>query len=183
MSSTEFSHLPLPLFLDFDGVLHHFFPMPGESDEQNAKFAFLPAFEAAVRQSPRPVQIIISSTWRRAKTLSELRALFSPDIAGLITDVTPVLGLGNGPGARHAEVVAWMESKNRFGQPWVGIDDYPELYLPGDAVVACRDEFSSHEAGLLLEAIADPVLFGQLHPAPAPFTDAEKPRIVVPQGW
>lgn len=180
MSSTRFNHLPLPLFLDFDGVLHHFFPLPGNTDEQNAKFAFLPAFEAAVRQSPRPVQIIISSTWRRTKTLSELRALFSADIADLITDVTPAQGLGNGPGARHAEVVAWMGSRNRLGQPWVGIDDFPELYRPGDTVVACRDRFGEREASLLLEAIADPLGFAQRHPVVENTEARGKPRVVVP---
>lgn len=158
------SHLPLPLFLDFDGVLHHFFPREDSSDLENARFAFLPEFEAAIRKSPRQVQIIISSTWRRSHNLSELREFFSPDIAGLITDVTPVLGTGNGPGARQDEVEAWLRSKGREGQEWVAIDDMPVLFRSGAAVVACDDRFEEREAALLADAIQDPSAFARAYP-------------------
>lgn len=158
------SRLPLPLFLDFDGVLHHFFPREDSSDLENARFSFLPEFEAAIRQSPRQVQIIISSTWRRSHTLSELRGFFSRDIAGLITDVTPVLGAGSGPGDRQDEVEAWLRSKKREDQEWVAIDDMPVLFRPGAAVVACDDRFGAREAALLAEAIRDPATYAKTHP-------------------
>lgn len=150
------------LFLDFDGVLHRFFPL--DQGEENAHFYFVPPFEAAVRQAQGPVDIVIASTWRRKFSLDALKAHFSPDIAARIVGATPTVGSGNGPGARQVEVEAWLEAHGRQGEAWVGIDDFPELYAEDAAVVACHDQFADREAELLLEAIADPAAFAQAHP-------------------
>lgn len=152
------------IFLDFDGVLHPFFPLPGQSDTENALFSSVKRFEQAVRRSPVPIEIVIASTWRNRESLFELRAHFARDIADKIIGVTPKVGAGNGPGARQAEVEAWLEQNNRQGEPWVGVDDYVELYAPGAAVVCCHDKFDDRETGLLLEAVADPVAYAQKYP-------------------
>ncbi|MFD2270984.1 HAD domain-containing protein [Undibacterium arcticum] len=57
------------LFLDFDGVLH---PDPCDEGE---RFSRLPAFEALMRDFPA-VEIVVSSSWRVARTLDDLRAFF-----------------------------------------------------------------------------------------------------------
>lgn len=156
-------HPRVLLFLDFDGVLHHFFPQPGVDDAQNRHFAFLGAFEDAVRRCPCEIEIVIASTWRRVHDLAALRALFSPDIAERIVGVTPQLGSGNGPGARLAEVRAWLERQGRQGDPWVAIDDFPELYQADDpvAIVDCQDCFGPREAALLLQAVCDPKAYAR----------------------
>lgn len=152
------------LFLDFDGVLHHFFPLPGVSEEVNGLFYYRPRFENAVRRASCPIEIVISSTWRNKKSLDEIKAMFSPDVAAMIIGATPKVGPGNGDGARHVEVTAWLEQNGRAGEHWVGIDDFPALYKPGDAVVACHDCFSQRETSLLLDAIMDPADFALRHP-------------------
>lgn len=180
---------PVLLFLDFDGVLHHFFPMAGVSDEENQRFYYRPAFEQAIRELPVPVQIVVASTFRHKYDIDQLRQFFSPDIARMIVGVTPsadvarkILGIedsgngDNGPGTRQVEVEAWLKRAGREDHPWVAIDDFPTLYTSA-AVVACQDKFDAHEAALLVEAVADPQAFAQKHPIRQ---DREKKIIVVP---
>lgn len=154
---------PVFLFLDFDGVLHRFFPVRGDDDADNAHFAFLPAFEEAVRGCTRPVKIVITSTWRRKYSLDEIRTRFSPDIAQIIVGVAPRIEGGNGPGGRLVEVLAWLKSNGYLRSAWVGVDDFPVLYGEG-AVVACHDGFFARERALLQEAVADPSAFAIAHP-------------------
>lgn len=172
------------LFLDFDGVLHHFFPLYGESDERNAKFAFLSNFEKAVRESPVEVRIVISSTWRRDRSLEELRAFFSEDIAPLIVGSTPFLNGSHNPGGRLREVLTWLKEHNLEDAPWVGIDDFTEGYDPTTlntevepALVWCHDQFEDREAQLLLKAIQDPKAFALENPCPRTNAFEEK-RII-----
>ncbi len=155
---------PLLLFLDFDGVLHHFFPLAGVPDAENAHFFFLPAFEKAVRALSVPVEIVIASTWRNTYSLPQIRQRFSPDIAAKIIGVTPKKGSGKGNGGRQVEVEQWLLDNHRQGQAWVGIDDYPLLYNPGSAVVECKDQFGRREAALLEEAASDPKAYALAHP-------------------
>ena len=155
------------VFLDFDGVLHRFFPLPGVPDEENAHFHFMPHFARAVMDSGVPVEIVISSTWRRKYELSALRSNFPRSIAHLVVGVTPTVGSGAGPGARQVEVEAWLAAQGRDGEAWVGVDDFPSLYQPGAAVVACQDQFAELESQLLIEALRDPAGFALAHPVRA----------------
>jgi hypothetical protein len=150
-------------FLDFDGVLHPFVPLAHLSDEENAHFSSLPAFEAAARACGE-YEIVISSTWRKNHSMDEIRRLFSPDVAARILGGTPAIDSGNGDGARQAEVEAWLKENGRQGDPWIGIDDYPQLYRPGAAVVVCHDGFRERETALLVEAAKDPARFAERHP-------------------
>lgn len=150
-------------FLDFDGVLHPFFPRADLTDSQNAHFSCVKAFERAVLQCG-DVEIVIASTWRNKYSLHELRAHFSPHIAKKIIGVTPKVGPGNGDGGRQVEVEAWLDANGRTGEPWIGIDDFPELYCPGATVVACHDEFGDRETALLIEASQDPQAYAIKYP-------------------
>jgi hypothetical protein len=157
----------LLLGLDFDGVLHRFFPIAGESDARNAKFAFLPEFEGTVRAlrlMGRDVRIVVTSTWRNNRSLSQLRAMFSPDIQPLVVGATPKHNDSHEPGGRRGELEAWIRSQGLEGIAWVGVDDIPEMYGPGACVVACHDEFGPRERALLLEAAANPAAYALKHP-------------------
>jgi hypothetical protein len=165
------------IFLDFDGVLHPFFPLPGLSDAENAHFSSVRGFEQAIRRSPEPIEIVIASTWRNKENLFELRSHFARDIASKIIGVTPRVGSGSGPGARQREVEAWLEANNRQGEPWIGVDDYPELYDAGATVVCCHDKFDDRETALLLEAVADPVAYAEKYPVTH---STEKKIVIVP---
>lgn len=156
--------LPLIIFLDFDGVLHHFFPLPDVDPSENNHFHFLPYFEAMMRELD--CEVVISSTWRKKYSLEEMRAHFSEDVRHKVIGVTPSVGTGNGYGARETEVLAYLEQTGQTDRAWVGVDDYPELYLPGSAVVACMDKFDEHEQALLREAAQDPKAFAEKYPVP-----------------
>jgi hypothetical protein len=71
------------LFLDVDGVLH-----PHVEYDATLLLVHRPALEAVLRACS-DVEIVISSTWRINRTLAELRALFSDDIAPRVIGVTP----------------------------------------------------------------------------------------------
>lgn len=113
------------LFLDFDGVLHPF-------DRPGGLFSLLPQFERVMRDCP-DIDIVISSTWREAHTLEQLRALFSSDIRERIIDVTPVFNMLAHPHIREAEITAWLRETGRECEPWVAIDDVEWLFSPGCA--------------------------------------------------
>lgn len=156
------------LFLDFDGVLHPIFPLPDMTDEENQHFSSRPAFEQALRKLDH-YEIVISSSWRKNKSLDEIRALFSEDVAGHIIGATPVLENGNEPGGRQDEIEAWMKENKREGERWIALDDYPFLFKPGAVVVACHDRFHDRETALFEEALLDISAFAARYPVPTPF--------------
>ncbi|MDO8653473.1 MAG: HAD domain-containing protein [Undibacterium sp.] len=117
------------LFLDIDGVLH-----PEPCYDKSKLFLCLPRLEHVLREF-NLVQIVISSTWRETRSLSDLREFFSPDIAERVFGVTPnwrdvpelveIIGY-----QRHAEIEGWLRQSGSPWQPWVAIDDKPYLFRP-----------------------------------------------------
>jgi len=71
------------IFLDFDGVLH-----PDPCFDKDKLFICLPRLEQVLREF-HSIRIVISSTWRLTRSLSDLKLFFSPDIANRIVGVTP----------------------------------------------------------------------------------------------
>lgn len=149
-------------FLDFDGVLHHFFPLPGIPEEENTHFYYLRWFEGALREVPE-AQVVIASTWRNNFTLDQLRAHFAPDLRARIIGTTPNLG-SHQDGRRHDEVVAYLRANQLDDVPWVGIDDMDFLYRPGDCLVQCPDKFGPVQKAQLIEAASNPAEFARNHP-------------------
>jgi len=111
------------LFLDFDGVLHPF-------DCPDGMFTLLSDFERVMRDFPE-VDIVISSSWREAHALDELRGLFSPDIARRIIDATPIMRDFTHECVRELEILAWLREVGREKEPWVAIDDFEKFFSPG----------------------------------------------------
>lgn len=117
------------LFLDIDGVLH-----PNIVHDPELLLMHRPTLEAVLRACPR-VDVVISSTWRTTRTLAELRALFSDDIASRIISVTPhwtEVQDNDSWGAyvRQAEIEAWLRANGRPWEEWVAVDDQPALFRP-----------------------------------------------------
>ena len=157
------THSPIVyLFLDFDGVAHPMFAGSRHQEWEKHPFCYLPELEAAIRRARQPVRIVIASTWRKKRDLDALRKPFSPDIAALVVGKTPEGTIDNQPGARLAEVQAWMKAHARPEDKAVAIDDMGELYLGPDgqtdqiALVACPDRFGAEQWRALNQAIADP---------------------------
>lgn len=132
------------LFLDFDGVLHPFFPRTDKSDEENRHFSYLPRLEAWLRRHP-DAEVVISSSWRRNHSLGELKVHFSEDIRPRIIGTTPQKGTGMGPGARQDEIEAWLQQHGRTADPWVALDDMEELFRPQSPLVVAADGFGERE--------------------------------------
>jgi hypothetical protein len=117
------------LFLDLDGVLH-----TDPCYDETQLFSCLPPLEAMLRDFPE-VEIVISSTWRESRSLSELKSFFSHDIGERVVGVTPfwrdipsiveVIGY-----PRHAEVEAWIRNSEMPWQQWIAVDDKPYLFKP-----------------------------------------------------
>ena len=116
------------IFLDFDGVLRRVTSNPSNFDQD-----CLDHFESAMRQCPVS-RIVISSTWRLAMSLKELRSRFSPDIAARIVGVTPE-NLQEETYERHAEIQGFLQEKKVTALPWVAIDDDPLHFPPGSPVL------------------------------------------------
>lgn len=110
------------LFLDFDGVLHPFSRPLG-------MFSLLPDFERVMRDFPN-VDIVISSSWREAHDLAQLRAIFSDDIARRIIDVTPVFADPDYQHVREEEIKSWLRKHGKEGEAWVAIDDCDFFFSP-----------------------------------------------------
>ena len=157
------------VFLDFDGVLHHFFPRNDCGPEQNEHFYYLPFFEKVARDYD--FKIVISSTWRTKRNWPQPLDVFSPDIRKRIIGVTPVLEDGHAAGGREKEVLEYLRRTDRDNEPWVALDDYTVLYDKGTCVL-CNDGFGEDEAQRLREALLDPKAYAQKHPAGI-FTDAQ----------
>lgn len=126
------------IFLDFDGVLRRATSSPSQFDPD-----CLENFESAVRQCPVS-KIVITSTWRLAVPLKELRNRFSPDVAARIVGVTPE-NFEEETYERHAEIKAFMEARNVAALPWVAIDDDP-LHFPAGAPVLLTDPNKGFDA-------------------------------------
>ena len=121
--------LPMILFLDFDGVLH---PAVCTSDAE--LLCCRPLLEAVLQECPQ-VEIVISSTWREARTLVQLQSMFSADIGARIVGVTPMWQdvqdeMSMGTYVRQAEIEAWLRQAGRTWEPWIALDDQPWLFRP-----------------------------------------------------
>jgi len=134
------------LFLDFDGVFH---PLMGNG----LQFVDLPNFENLLRQYKDRVdfKLVISSTWRRQYTLSQIKNFFSPDISLLLSGVTPVIN-EIGDGIRYQEAQQWRAQNDMFSA-WFALDDDHYSWNRVDQLVWCHDKFQEREIGLLTEKL------------------------------
>ena len=118
------------LFLDFDGVLH-----PEPCYEYKKLFCHRSLFESVINEHC-DVQIVISSSWRHKRSLTELKELFSKDIRDRIIGVTPdwldlpdlLSVIGQYP--RQVEIEGWLRMSGKPWQDWVALDDRPYWFRP-----------------------------------------------------
>ena len=106
------------IFLDFDGVLH-----PCGKDVPH--FCYKPLFEDTLRKCVN-VSVVVTSTWRLAYSMKELKVFFSEDIGSRIIGVTPILD-DDAPYSRYREISQYLEDKNQV-MPWIAIDNEPDLF-------------------------------------------------------
>jgi len=143
---------PVFLFLDFDGVCHHFFPRSDRSDEQNQHFAYLPRIEVVLREHPH-VRVVISSDWRIGRTLEQLREFFCEDVRERVIGTTEPVDVEIGPGSRQRQIQAWLKAHAAAGALWIALDDHDDHFEAGAPLVLCADEFAEREEALLREML------------------------------
>lgn len=138
------------LFLDFDGVVHHFFPLPVEDERQNAYFYYLPALEKVIREflPLLEIKIVISSSWRKLHSLDKLREPFSEDIRPLVISTTPDLGTY----LRFEEITQWLAA-NDIVDEWIALDDTPSIFSDTSNLIVCENRFSEKERKLLTDRL------------------------------
>ena len=119
------------LFLDFDGVLRRRTSPLYELDRD-----LVGNLEAVLRALP-DVEVVITSSWREAFSLDEIRSRFSPDIGARIVGVTPSSRSRDGF-YRHREVSAYL--KSAAATRWVALDDDREHYPPEAPVLLVDPE-------------------------------------------
>jgi hypothetical protein len=112
-------HFKPVLFLDFDGVLH-----PLNAD------AFNPSCVEALNSILRVVdcEIVISSTWRRYHSLSELNNFLL--VAGVIQPAiatTPHIGDAYPLISRHLEIDSWLRQFSKPSRKFVILDDDDDM--------------------------------------------------------
>lgn len=130
--------VPVAIFLDFDGVFHPYF------SSDNEKFQDVPNFKEIIdRYSDRiDFNIVISSSWKKRKTLDEIKSIFPKIIADKIVSKTP--DFKDEDGSRLAEAKEWIANSNI--QHWIAIDDDSFAWNKSENLVWCMDKFQEDEA-------------------------------------
>jgi predicted protein tyrosine phosphatase len=127
------------VFLDIDGVLVKEDITPIEDiailEADYGKFdpICLQEFENVIRQHPE-IKIVISSAWREAFSLEEIKSRFSNDIATKIIGVTPQAQFVR-KFFRHREILDYLKKNNATEELWIAVDDFAEHFPPGTPLV------------------------------------------------
>ena len=135
------------LFLDIDGVLH---PTSGSKPFVPACLSVL---EALVSDFP-DIEIVITSSWREEKSLSELKALLGTKLGSRVIGATPVIDEPFLHHVRFHEAQAYLSQTNKPDRPWVAVDDEIGNY-PADSSVVITDRRTgiTKEDGQRLESM------------------------------
>lgn len=118
----------IPLFLDFDGVLHP------EHCREDMYFCRLPLLEGALERLPL-LQVVISSTWR-VRGIDSLALRLPPTLRQRIHDLTPTFSeLGDVPDQlyayrREAECTARLRDHGLLSRPGLALEDRAWLFRP-----------------------------------------------------
>jgi hypothetical protein len=118
------------LFLDFDGVLHPFFPTKELTDEENQLFSRTPLLWKILRALPT-AKVVISSSWRDSYDFDNMLDFVThgggEDLAHRFTGITPNLEEEGLYGRRDLEIQRWLDTNNHTGK-WLAIDDMETLF-------------------------------------------------------
>jgi hypothetical protein len=110
------------LFLDFDGVLH-------ADGDVGREFCRLPHLDKYLEKMP-DIEIVISSSWRDAHSLEELKEFFPLHLREKIIGVTPSHPCGFESGGRQREIEEFLEaaSLSHEDSSWVALDDMEFIF-------------------------------------------------------
>lgn len=131
----------LVIFLDFDGVLHHFFPKADATDEENQFFYYLPYLNKFVEQifPYYDVKIVFATTWKENFSICELKENFTlyPNLFEKIIGATPNI-FSKTRGSKWREAAAWMAEQG-YNSDYLILDDYDIVWAEDETE---EDEYS-----------------------------------------
>lgn len=145
----------LVIFLDFDGVLHHIFPVKGNTDQENEMFHYVDYLEKAMKvlSDKFDLKIVFATSWKEKFSFDDLKGFFEdyPACYNAFIDSTPNIK-SHDQGYKWREAVKWMEDNNYSGH-YIIIDDYAPMWDGCDSnnIVVCQDKFNDTEISSLLE--------------------------------
>jgi hypothetical protein len=162
------------LFLDFDGVLHPLWaPAPFSDWQLEVTFGptpypgpfFLHASELAAVLSPylEHLEIVVSSTWGKDRTLDDLRQLLPAPVADRVVDaVHHHLPPTTKARSRWEEISWYLQNMRSYqGGHWLAIDDdatgWPET-MRSQLVHCERDLGDAQTRGRLAAALTEAVV-------------------------
>lgn len=136
----------LYLFLDIDGVLcPKGSPVSAQTSQPWAQGwakefddECLTIFEREILRS-ESIRIVISSNWRKKRSLEELRGLFSDEVATRIVGVTPILQ-STTRHYRYNEVRLFFKQNKLVNPKWVAVEDDDEHFPRESPVVITQTE-------------------------------------------
>jgi HAD domain in Swiss Army Knife RNA repair proteins len=116
------------LFVDMDGVLRRL-----AAPKYKLEADLVVRFSAWVRELEAKygtVELVVSSSWKDAFPLDEIRGHFPPELQRKLIGTTPTL---NPPRdhQRYHEIRAWLRANDTNGSEWLAVDDQADLFLPG----------------------------------------------------
>lgn len=147
----------LVIFLDFDGVLHHIFPVIGNTERENEMFYYVDNLETSIKKLSEEfnIKIVFSTSWKEKFSFEELKGFFEdyPFCYNHFIGCTPNIK-SEDRGYKWKEAVAWFKESNYNGD-YVIIDDYPLMWEGCDVnkMVVCEDKFSDYEIKKLFELV------------------------------
>lgn len=113
------------LFLDIDGVLRRSSSPVFKLEPHLVKN--LERFVSELEKESN-VEIVITSTWKTAFELNELRSRFPPLLRLKVIGVTPSFPARDG--ARYEEIQAYLKANGLEEKKWLAIDDDPLGFPP-----------------------------------------------------
>lgn len=125
------------LFLDFDGVMHAVDDVSLFRHEE---------YLARVLGDYPTVRLVISSAWRKTRSLDTLKSYFLTELRGRVAGMTGVFELGSADtsavlGARFHEILQYLAASGDPGQRWLTLDDDPEFFPPNCGnLILCQPE-------------------------------------------
>jgi hypothetical protein len=121
------------IFLDFDGVLRRI-TSPKFTLDQDC----VTEFTHALLEHPH-AKVVISSAWRLAYSLDELRSILPSSLRERIEGVTSEAAEMYAH-SRNDEIVEYLRRHNRFDSPWLAIDDQRSHFRPNAPVLEIDPE-------------------------------------------
>ena len=142
----------LVLFLDFDGVFHHIFPLKNQTDEQNSLFYYTSNVEKACStlKESFDLKIVFATSWKEKFSFEDLKGFFEdyPAIYSSIYSATPNIKGLKDEGYKWEEAKVWLE-KNQYNGEFIILDDNEEVWkINGEcnpSLILCDDKFDEKE--------------------------------------